>query len=208
MINNVGKRGTSEPGNPTPGNGDPAEAALIERCLAGERAAHDAFYRQHRRQVAANLYRVIGDRRDLDDLIQDVFVIAFRGLAKFRGDARLSTWMYRICVNVALGAIRKKVRRPPPLLYAEPESLAPAIDDGPESSSPERALVRAQEQARVYRLLAKLPDKKRIVLFLHEIEGYDLKEIAYIVDANPVTVRTRLFYAKRDFYKMVAEGVE
>src|SRR5579863_1325344 len=95
---------------------DPAdEAALIQRCRADERAAHDEFYHRFRRQVAGNLYRVLGDRGDLDDLVQEVFVIAFRGLSRFRGDARLSTWLYRICVNVALGRIRTRKRKPPPI---------------------------------------------------------------------------------------------
>src|SRR5678816_3146772 len=85
------------------------EADLIERCRADERAAHDELYHRFRRQVAGNLYRVLGVRTDLEDLVQEVFVIAFRGLVKFRGDARLSTWLYRICVNVALGRIRTRL---------------------------------------------------------------------------------------------------
>src|SRR5258706_16354621 len=92
---------------------DPAdEAELIERCRAHERTAHDELYHRFRRQVAGNLYRVLGDRTDLEDLVQEAFVIAFRGLDRFRGDARLSTWLYRICVNVALGRIRTRKRRP------------------------------------------------------------------------------------------------
>ena len=82
------------------------------RCKADDRLAHDELYHRFRRQVAGNLYRVLGDRTDLDDLVQEVFVIAFRGLERFRGDARLSTWLYRICVNVALGKIRTRKRRP------------------------------------------------------------------------------------------------
>src|SRR5512142_1952396 len=88
------------------------EVELIERCRADERSAHEEFYHRFRRQVAGNLYRVLGDRSDLEDLVQEVFVIAFRGLDRFRGDARLSTWLYRICVNVALGRIRTRRRRP------------------------------------------------------------------------------------------------
>src|SRR3954447_26723240 len=88
------------------------EADLIARCKAEDRAAHDELYHRFRRQVAGNLYRVLGDRGDLEDLVQEVFVIAFRGLERFRGDARLSTWLYRICVNVALGRIRTRRRRP------------------------------------------------------------------------------------------------
>lgn len=181
------------------------EADLVARCRQGERAAHDEFYQRFRRVVTANLYRVLGDASDLDDLVQDVFVIAFRGLDAFRGDARLSTWLYRICVNVALGRIRTRTRRPPPVAVPDVDVVADArahASDRPET--PERALERAQATARVYRALDQLAPKKRIVLYLHEIEGLDLKDIAYLVDSNAVTVRTRLFYARREFYKLLA----
>ena len=188
---------------------DPAdEADLIARCRAHERAAHDELYHRFRRAVAGNLYRVLGDRGDLDDLVQEVFVIAFRGLEKFRGDARLSTWLYRICVNVALGRIRTRKRRPPPIGVADLDAAAadPSLVERPEL--PDRALERRQDQARVYRALDMLPPKKRMVLYLHEIEGLDLKEIAYLVDSNPVTVRTRLFYARREFYAALVADAE
>jgi RNA polymerase sigma-70 factor (ECF subfamily) len=177
------------------------EAELIRRCRAGERRAEEEFYLRYRNQVAANLYRVMNTRTDLDDLVQEVFVIAFRGLDRFRGDARLSTWMYRICVNVALGRIRSKTRRPPPILTDQP------IGETPEASPehPRQILERQQERDRVYRILETMPAKKRIVLFLHEIEGLDLKEISYVLGVNPVTVRTRLFYARREFYRLIAE---
>jgi RNA polymerase sigma-70 factor (ECF subfamily) len=180
------------------------EADLIERCRAHDRAAHDELYHRFRRQVAANLYRVLGDRGDLDDLVQEVFVIAFRGLERFRGDARLSTWLYRICVNVALGKIRARKRRPPPIGVADLDATAtdPSLTERPET--PHQSLERRREQERVYAALEHLAPKKRIVLYLHEIEGLDLKEIAYLVDSNPVTVRTRLFYARREFYKLIA----
>jgi RNA polymerase sigma-70 factor, ECF subfamily len=180
------------------------EADLIERCRADDRAAHDELYHRFRRQVAGNLYRVLGDRSDLEDLVQEVFVIAFRGLSRFRGDARLSTWIYRICVNVALGRIRTRKRRPPAVGVADLDAAAadPSLIDRPET--PERSLERRQDQERVYRALEHLAPKKRIVLYLHEIEGLDLKEIAYLVDSNPVTVRTRLFYARREFYRLIA----
>jgi RNA polymerase sigma-70 factor, ECF subfamily len=184
---------------------DPAdEAELIARCRADERAAQDELYHRFRRQVAGNLYRVIGDRGDLDDLVQEVFVIAFRGLERFRGDARLSTWLYRICVNVALGRIRTRKRRPAAIGMADLDSAAvdPSLIERPET--PEKSLERRQDRERVYRALEVLAPKKRVVLYLHEIEGLDLKEIAYLVDSNPVTVRTRLFYARKEFYKVLA----
>jgi RNA polymerase sigma-70 factor (ECF subfamily) len=179
------------------------EADLIERCRAHERAAHDELYHRFRRQVAANLYRVLGDRTDLDDLVQEVFVIAFRGLERFRGDARLSTWLYRICVNVALGKIRSRKRRPPPIGVADLDMAHTDESMTERPETPQQSLERRQDREKVYAALEHLAPKKRIVLYLHEIEGLDLKEIAYLVDSNPVTVRTRLFYARREFYKVL-----
>jgi RNA polymerase sigma-70 factor (ECF subfamily) len=180
------------------------EADLIERCKRLDRSAHDELYHRFRRQVAGNLYRVLGDRDDLEDLVQEVFVIAFRGLDRFRGDARLSTWLYRICVNVALGRIRTRKRRPNAIgvLDLDTAPADPSLTERPET--PDRSLERRRDQERVYAALEHLAPKKRIVLYLHEIEGLDLKEIAYLVDSNPVTVRTRLFYARREFYKIIS----
>lgn len=180
------------------------EADLIERCKQLDRTAHDELYHRFRRQVAGNLYRVLGDRDDLEDLVQEVFVIAFRGLDRFRGDARLSTWLYRICVNVALGRIRTRKRRPNAIgvLDLDLAPADPSLTERPET--PDRSLERRRDQERVYQALEQIAPKKRIVLYLHEIEGLDLKEIAYLVDSNPVTVRTRLFYARREFYKVIA----
>ncbi|HEY8144761.1 MAG TPA: sigma-70 family RNA polymerase sigma factor [Kofleriaceae bacterium] len=196
------KSGSGRTADPSSSQEIADEAELIRRCRLGERSAQEQLYRRHRRQVAANLFRVLGQRGELDDLVQEVFVIAFRGLDRFRGEARLSTWLYRICVNVALAKIRAKSRRPPAV------PMSNAILETMEASppSPEQVLSQNQERDRVYRTLEEMPAKKRLVLYLHEIEGLDLKEIAYIVDAHPVTVRTRLFYARKEFYKKLAAG--
>ncbi len=185
-----------------------SEAVLIARCRRNERAAQEELYHRFRRQVAGNLYRALGDRQDLEDLVQEVFVIAFRGLEKFRGEARLSTWIYRICINVALGRIRTKRRRPAAIAVMDLEATAAAQSPGAQlqapPETPERAALRSDAQRTVYRALEQLPPKKRIVLYLHEIEGLDLKEIAYLVDSNAVTVRTRLFYARKELYRILA----
>jgi RNA polymerase sigma-70 factor (ECF subfamily) len=178
------------------------EEALIARCRAGEQGAFEQLYRDHRRIVAATLYKVLGDRVELDDLIQEVFLIAFRGLERFRGDSKVSTWLYRICINVALGRLRQRGRRPPPV------SLEPAhertLEDG--RDNPERLLERGEDVARVRRALDALPPKKRVVLVMHEIDGLELKEIAGILGVPQVTARTRLHYAKKEFYGLLARG--
>ena len=187
-----------------PAAADLDETELVRRCKAGERAAQDELYNRFRRVVAANLFRVLGDRSELDDLVQEVFIIAFRGLATFRHEARLATWLYRVCVNVALGRIRTRARRPVTAVVADLEHAAHGATLAERPEAPDRAVERRQDHDRIYRALEQLAPKKRIVLYLHEIEGRDLKEIAYLVDSNAVTVRTRLFYARRELYRILA----
>ena len=198
------RKNSRPPADVSPGDEPIGEAELVRRCLAGDRAAFERFYRDHRRLVAANLYRVLGDRAELDDLVQEVFVIAFRGMARFRGDSKLSTWLYRVCVNVALGRLRQRSRRPPPVPYAD--LVEEAGTDA--SATPAERTSRREDLARVHRALEALPPKKRIVLVLHEIEGLDIKEIAAIVGAPLVTVRTRLHYGKKEFYRRMAAEEE
>lgn len=201
----VGKKTGREGTAPPAAHGERAdEALLIRRCRAGERQAQEELYRRYRRQVGGNLYRVLGRRDDLDDLVQEVFAIAFRGLDRFRGEARLGTWLYRICINVALASIRARTRRPPPLPLGQ--AVLEAGDGAARAvGNPETALSAKQDRERVYRALEAMSPKKRIVLYLHEIEGLDLVEISAIVKAHPVTVRTRLFYGRREFYRLIAE---
>src|SRR6478672_6948983 len=143
----------------------PAESPqLLQRCQVGEREALGEFYRLYRPEVVRNLHRVLGPGRgDVEDVLQDVFIEAFRSIGRFRGDAKLSTWLYRVCVNVALQRLRKKKRQ------AEVDE-----DRGPEPSSeqtPERGLDARRRLQAVYRILDELSPKKRIVFILHEIEG-------------------------------------
>jgi len=185
---------------PGPGEASIAEADLIARVRTGERAAEIELYTLHRRSVAAALYRVLGDRDELEDLVQEVFVVAFRRIGEFRGDARLSTWLYRISVNVALGALRRRKRRPIPVGIE-----ATAHSERDPEAGPYEHLAAERDRRLCYEILDTLAPKKRLVLYLHEIEGLDLKAIAEIIGAHPVTVRTRLYYARREFYRRAAE---
>jgi RNA polymerase sigma-70 factor (ECF subfamily) len=187
-----------------------SDVELVVEIARGNLRSLGILFDRYGEDVRRVLARLGTRPSDLDDLVQEVFVIAFRGLDRFRGDARLSTWLYRICVNVALGRIRTRKRRPAAIGVADLDQttgLDPSLVERPET--PERSLERRRDQQRVYEVLEQLAPKKRVVLYLHEIEGLDLKEIAYLVDSNPVTVRTRLFYARREFYKILAgERVE
>lgn len=184
----VGSQGGSQAGSQPP-----EVLLLVERCQRGERDALAQFYRSYRSDVARNLFRVLGPHReDVEDVVQEVFIEVFRSIVRFRGDAKISTWLYRVCVNVALQRLRKRRR-----LAEVPSDAGPEVTD---EQTPHRAL-EAQERLRaVYRILDELAPKKRVVFVLHEIEGREPKEIAGIVGAPVLTVRTRLHYARKEFY--------
>jgi RNA polymerase sigma-70 factor (ECF subfamily) len=186
--------------------------ALVARCKRGEREALGELYRRYRPEVTRNLVRVLGPqgapnaggRGDLEDVVQDVFIEAFRSIPRFRGDSKLSTWLYRICVNVALQRLRKKRRLGEVALPAGGTADGPALAETTSEETPERGLdVRRRLQA-VYRILDELAPKKRVVFVLHEIEGREPREIADIVGAPVLTVRTRLHYARKEFYAKAA----
>jgi RNA polymerase sigma-70 factor (ECF subfamily) len=165
---------------------------LVLRCQRGDRGAFDELYLSHRRQVAAQLYRLIGPS-DLEDSIQEVFFEVWRSIGRFRAHAKLSTWLYRLTVHVALRRLRTRKRREPPI-EGDPDAL-------PAAETPERTLEHKRALARVQHVLDQMAPKKRVVFVLAEVEGLEVAEIAELVGAPRVTVRTRLHYARKEFHR-------
>jgi RNA polymerase sigma-70 factor (ECF subfamily) len=179
---------------------DPARA-LIDRALSGDASAFREIFRAHRQDVARVVYRLLGPSPDVDDVVQEVFLHVYRSLPNFRGESRFSTWLYRLAVNVARMHLRKGRSRPRFADVDLPDvaSEEDARRDDPESLSEQRQRVRV-----LYRLLDRLGDKKREVIVLHDFEGMPAKEISTLVGAPVLTVRTRLFYARKELYAAMA----
>jgi RNA polymerase sigma-70 factor (ECF subfamily) len=176
------------------------EDGLITKAVGGDTASFRALYVRHRGDVARLVYRMLGARSDLDDVVQEVFFQVYRSLKDFRGQAKFSTWLHRVTVNVVLMHRRAARSRP---VYAEeaPYDITPDQENiGPDEDADRRERVRAFS-----RLLNRLAEKKRIVFILHELEGIAPAEIAEMVGAPVLTVRTRLFYARRELEAMLAD---
>src|SRR5215207_2997332 len=106
---------------------NPTDAALVEASLAGDREAFDTIVERHQRHVYQLCYRFVGNHEDASDLAQDVFIRAYRGLSRFKGEASLGTWLYRIGVNVCLNKVGAKTPKPEaldPMLAASDERIA------------------------------------------------------------------------------------
>jgi RNA polymerase sigma-70 factor (ECF subfamily) len=174
-----------------------ARADVIERARAGEAAAFRELYAQHHRQVARQLAFLV-PRSDLEDVLQDVFIEVFRSIRRFEGKSAFTTWLYRVTVHVAMKARRKHTRSRLEVV----EELPERADERP---LPVEVSLSAERQARVEALLQKLSPKKRTVLVLHDLKGLEAQRIAEILDTNVLTVRTRLFYARREFEALARE---
>jgi RNA polymerase sigma-70 factor (ECF subfamily) len=125
----------------------------------------------------------------------------YRSLPTFRGDSRFSTWLYRLAVNVTRMHLRKGRSRPK---FSDVDVPDVASEEDARRDDPE-SVVEQRERLRVlYRLLDGLGEKKREVLVLHDFEGMPAKEIAELVGAPVLTVRTRLFYARKELYAAMA----
>lgn len=180
-------------------SGRPSDAdPILARAVAGDAAAFRRIYERHRPDVARLVFRIVGGA-DLEDVIQEVFVQVYRSLKDFRGQSKFSTWLYRVTVNVAL-MHRRFARSRPVFAEESPPDLVRSDDGRPDEDAERRERVRA-----FGRLLDRLADKKRVVFVLHELEGLSPREIARIVRAPVLTVRTRLFYARREIEAMLSE---
>jgi RNA polymerase sigma-70 factor (ECF subfamily) len=149
--------------------------------------------------------RVLGPDADLDDVVQEVFIQVFRSIGSFQGSSRFSTWLYRVSTNVARMHIRSRQARP---RLVRTEAL-PEPGDGHDSSPhPDAELQRQRRLRALDGLLQQLSEKKRLVYVLHDLQGLAAAEVAEIVEAPVLTVRTRLFYARKQLYAAVASAPE
>lgn len=170
---------------------------LVRRAQRGDAAAFAELFRRHRDAVVRIAFRMLGPDADLEDVVQEVFLQVFRSLPDFRGQAKFSTWLHRVTVNVVL-MIRRRARSRPVLTPDETGKHEPS-----ETRLPDQELLREQRLAAFRRLLDRLSDKKRTVFVLHELEGMAPAQIAEIVDCPVLTVRTRLFYARRELAQLM-----
>jgi RNA polymerase sigma-70 factor (ECF subfamily) len=195
--------GLRSPGRPEraaakiPGVDDVAE--LVARCQSGNADAFRQLFQRHRDDVARLVYRMTGASNDLEDLIQEVFLQVHKSIGDFRGDARFTTWLYRLTVNVVL--MHRRSAKSRPQLVAEVFAATPK-DVG---LLPDEQVARRRRMSAFTRLVGRLSEKKRTVFILHELEGLAPSEIAKIVGAPVLTVRTRLFYARRELTTMLRE---
>jgi RNA polymerase sigma-70 factor (ECF subfamily) len=175
--------------------GDDADA--IARAKAGDSAAFASLVRKYQRRVYATAYHIMGNHGDADDVAQDAFIRAYRGLATFEGRSDLFTWLYRITVNTSLNHLRS--RRRATTSNADPESEAVAAQRANEDpiKTPEEWSVLSQRVRHTLLALCELSPTLRVTLVLATVEGLPYREIAEVLEIPEGTVAWRVNEARK-----------
>jgi RNA polymerase sigma-70 factor (ECF subfamily) len=171
------------------------DAALVTASQAGDRAAFDEIVGRHRRAIYQVCFRFVNNHEDASDLAQETFVRAWKGLDNFKGEAALSTWLYRIAVNVCLNRVSAK------RIHVEPLESDRFID--PAAELPGADLVRQERAAAVRRAIAELPEKQRATLILRTYHEMSHQEIADVLGSSVGAVKANFFHALANLKKIL-----
>lgn len=198
----------SEPTAPAVDADAAADRALIARLKAGDGEAYEEAVRVYSGRLLAVTRRILGDDEEARDALQDTFLSAFRSIATFAGDSRLSTWLHRIAVNAALMKVRTRKRKPERSI----DDLLPAYrEDGHHAEGfvsweppVDVAMEIAHNRALVRECIAGLPEKYRVVLMLRDIEDVDTVDVAALLGITPNAVKIRLHRARQALRTLLA----
>ncbi len=170
--------------------GETPDARLVRRARGGDNRAMDLLVRRHHGVVYRVAFSMLGDRDVAQDVTQDTFLKAFRGLSSFRGDAAFRTWLITIAMNEARGALRRRARRRETTL----ENTPPVADEEPDPA--ERSVV-ADQVRRALELLKRLPEKQRLAVTLRVQEGMSFREIGDAIGSSEGAARVNYFHGIR-----------
>ncbi len=168
----------------------PSDDRLVEAFQAGDLAAFDVLVLRWERRVQGTVYRVLGAEEDARDVTQEAFLRAFRSLRGFKGQARFSSWLYQIALNLCRDRLRRKRGKAFVSLDGIEEDAGLPGQGGP---SPYDLAERGALSSLVREALAALPEEQREVIVLKEYEELTFVEIAEILDVPLSTVKTRLY---------------
>src|SRR5438067_5816470 len=180
---------------------------LVARSMGGDAESFNQLILRWERPIYALAYRVIGREEDARDVCQETFLRAFRALPGFKGQAKFSSWLYRIALNLCRDWIRRERRQP---IAQAPEGidLIELASESAPSESIEELVSRREIGRAVARAMADLPDDQRTAIILKEYHGLTFQEIADLLDCPLSTVKTRLYQGLTVLRKQLArEGL-
>ncbi len=174
------------------------DQVLVERAQSGDKRAFGLLVEKYQRKLGRLLSRMIRDQAEVEDVVQEAFIKAYRALPNFRNESAFYTWLYRIGINTAKNYLVAMGRRPRAVPEIEVED-AENFEDGDELrtiDTPETELMSKQVAQTVNETVASLPEELRTAITLREIDGLSYEEIATLMNCPIGTVRSRIFRAR------------
>jgi len=167
-----------------------ADLELAARCRAGDADAFEELYRQHARRLYSLVVRMIGSAQDAEDLLQEVFLQAYRKLPGFRGESTLGTWLYRLTMNHCLDHLRGR--------QAKMSRATASIDEESvdEPAAPDPVVPSAISRMDLERAIEALPPGSKAAFLLHDVEGFEHQEIAAILGISEGTSKSQVHKAR------------
>jgi RNA polymerase sigma-70 factor (ECF subfamily) len=167
-----------------------SDEELVAACLRGEEPAFDVLVGRWDRKIRGAIYRIVGSEEEARDLCQEAFIKAYRHLGSFKQEARFSSWLYQIALNLCRDRLRRRKLRATVSLDELDEGGHSMVEAGP---SPFDVLEGRDLRRRVAAAVAALPDEQREVIVLKEYQGLTFLEVATVLDVPISTVKTRLY---------------
>lgn len=178
---------------------------LIEAFRKGDEKAFEEIVRRYQRQVANIIYLTLGNREEVDDLSQEVFVRVFRSLDRFEFDSSLYSWIYRIAVNLCIDEIRKKkIRKLIPLDFLTEKKLENEKRHK-ETTTGSDVLLRKEKKEVILDALSQLSPIHRTVILLREYQDLSYGEIAKTLRISPQAVKSRIFRARDELRELLKD---
>ncbi len=178
---------------------------LVQRLKANDPRAYEELLEQYADMVYRVAYRVLGDPHDAEDATQETFLAVYRNIQNFRGEAKFTSWLYRIAYNQAVQILRKRQRDRGQVRVDDIEDADEFFLPDDITPLPEEFLQSQQLRECIQELLMELSPKLRAAFVLHEIEGLPLREVAEILEASESAVKMRVHRARLHLQRRILE---
>jgi RNA polymerase sigma-70 factor (family 1) len=179
------------------------EKELLQKIQSGDPEAFKILFKKYSSMVFNVCCRMSGNRHEGEDITQEVFINAFKSIKQFRSDSKLSTWLYRIAVNLCLNhqAKSKRMRWITLNFFSESNPVETEIQSKINNNSPDRILERKETEEIIQNAINSLPENQRIALLLNRYEGLSYEEIAEITKSSISSVESRIYRGKQNLCK-------
>jgi RNA polymerase sigma-70 factor (ECF subfamily) len=179
-----------------------SDGELVSRAQAGDREAFEELVRRHADHLYSVVRHLCASVEEAEDVTQESFLRAWRGLGSFRGSSRFFTWLYRIGINEAR---RRRERQPPPTVYVDFDGGGAEIAPPDKRAAPDERVAEAELRGALERAVRALPLKYRAPLILRDIEGLSTAEAASVLDLSEAAFKSRLHRARLTVRKAIEQ---